>query len=171
MTEMSRNELTTLIEESWRRLDAVVAGLDDAALVDPDVVGPWSVKDLLGHVTAWDLLAVQYLEHWRRGESPPERDWTSTDEYNAREAARRQSWTLEQIREEAADARRRLRALLAGISAEEWAAPIALNGRERPLGEWVGGALSGPAGPGTHAAEHAAQISAWRAARDHEMTR
>lgn len=171
MTEMTRDELTAIIEDSWQRLDAAVDGLDDAALVEPDVVGPWSVKDLLGHVTAWDRLPVQYLEHWRRGEPQPERDWTSTDEYNAREAARRQSWAPEQVREEAADTRQRLRGLLAGISAEEWAAPVTLNVRERPLGEWVGGALSGPAGPGTHAAEHAAEISAWRAAHDHGVTR
>lgn len=56
MTEMTRDELIASTEESWQRLDAAVAGLDDAALVEPDVVGPWSVKDLLGHVTAWDLL-------------------------------------------------------------------------------------------------------------------
>jgi hypothetical protein len=158
--------MIAMIEASWRDLDTTIAGLDDAALLEPGVVQAWSIKDLLGHVTAWEHLALQYLECWRRGEPPPERDWDSTDAYNAREAARRTSWTLAQVQDEAADTRRRLHAVLATITAEEWASRVTIRDRERPLGDWIGGALSGDAGPGTHAAEHATQIRAWRAARE-----
>ena len=51
------------------------------------------------------------------------------------------------------------------ITDEEWALMVTIRERERTLGEWVGGALGGEEGPGTHAAEHAEQIRAWRAAR------
>jgi len=44
--------------------------------------------------------------------------------------------------------------------------PITMRGREAPLGEWIGGALGGDDGPGTHAAEHAQHIMAWRAGRE-----
>ncbi len=165
---MTKEELIAATVESWQRLDTAIAGLDESAMVEPGVVERWSVKDLLGHVTAWDLLVVERLDRWRRGEPAPGIDWTSADEYNAREAAARSDWTLARVQEEAAETRQRLRALLDSISDDEWTQPATINGRERPLGEWIGGALSGDGGPGTHAAEHAAQIRAWRAARDHK---
>jgi hypothetical protein len=163
---MTKQELVAIAEASWRRLDTTVAGLDEAAMTEPGVVGAWSIKDILGHVTAWDQMVVQHLECWRRGEEPPRRDWASADDYNAREAAKRQGWPLAQILDEAADIRGRLLTLLDGVTDEEWVALMTLNGEQRPLGEWVGGALSGDEGPGTHAAEHAAQIHAWREARE-----
>lgn len=162
---ITRLDLIASVEESWRRLDAAVEGLDEAALTESGVVGQWSIKDVLGHVTAWDQLAVEYLERWRRGAPAPERDWDSADDFNAREADRKQGWPLARIRDEADTARDRLRTLLVGINDDEWATPVTLFERERPLGEWVGGALNGDGGPGTHAAEHAEQIQAWRAAR------
>jgi hypothetical protein len=166
---MTQTEMIAMIDASWRELDAAIAGLEETALLEPGVVESWSIKDLLGHVTAWEQLALQYLECWRRGEPPPVRDWDSTEAYNAREAARRASWTLAQVQDEAADTRRGLHAMLATITDEEWASRVTIRDRERPLGEWVGGALSGDDGPGTHAAEHAAQIRAWRAARERDV--
>ncbi len=160
---MTQHEMMAIVEESWRTLDEAVAGLTVDDMTEPDVVGAWSITDVLGHVTAWDSLAVEYLERWRRGEAPPPRDWDSADVYNAREAARRQGWTLARVTDEAADIRRRLRAQLAGITDEEWETVMTINDPER-LADWVGGALNGADGPGTHAAEHAAAIRAWRAA-------
>jgi hypothetical protein len=162
---MTKDELIAVAEASWRRLDGSVAGLDEAAMLEPGVVGEWSIKDTLGHVTAWDELVVDYLGRWRRGEAQPTRDWSSADEYNARQAARRQGWSLAQILDEAADIRGRLRDLLAGLTDEEWEQPETIDERQRTLGEWVGGALNGDEGPGTHAAEHAGEIEAWRARR------
>lgn len=161
---MNQRALLETVEESWRRLDAAVAELDEATLSEQGVVGEWSVKDLLGHIAAWEQRAVEHVERWRRGE-PPALGGVSVDEFNAREAARRHSWTLEQVRADAAETRQRLRAALASITDLEWARVITIDGRQRSAGEWLGGALGGDEGPGTHAAEHASEIQAWRAAR------
>jgi hypothetical protein len=163
---VNQNEMMAVVEESWRQLDMAVAGLDEVALIEPGVVDRWSIKDLLGHVTAWNQLVVQHLERWRRGEPPLPRTWASTDEYNASEAARRQDWSLTQVLDEASATRQRLGDLLGAITDEEWGLMVTIGERERTLGEWVGGALSGESGPGTHAAEHAAQIQAWRVERE-----
>jgi hypothetical protein len=162
---MSKDELLTVVEASWRRLDSCVEGLDEAALLQPGVVGEWSIKDILGHVTACDQLVVQYLERRRRGELPSAHDWPSVDEYNAREAAARQGWPPAQIVDEAVEVRGRLRALLAGLTDEEWEEQVTINAQHQRLGDWVGGELGGAEGPGTHATEHAVEIEAWRARR------
>lgn len=165
-----RQELMARVEAAQRGLDAAIVGLDDAALAEPGVVGAWSIKDVLGHVTAWEQVVVQPLEQRQRGEAPTIAGLGSTDEYNAHEAGVRQDWTLQQVRDEAASVHGRLQALLAAITDEEWAAPLTIGERERPLGAWIGGALGGDEGPGTHAAEHAVQIRAWRAARESSAT-
>lgn len=159
---LGKEDLMTSVAASQRHFDAAIADLDDAAMMEPGVVERWSIKDLVGHVAAWEDLVVQNLERWRRGEPPLEPAWSSADEYNAGEASRRASWTLAQVRDDAATTRQRLHALLAGITDEEWELRITMRGRERPLGVWIGGALSGPEGPGTHATEHAQHIRVWR---------
>jgi hypothetical protein len=164
---MKKEELLAAVEASWCRLDGSVEGLDETAMLAPGVVGDWSIKDTLGHVTACDELVMQYLERWRRGEPQPNSDWSTVDEYNALQAARRQGWSLAQILDEATDIRGRLRTLLAGLGDEEWEQQVTINARQQTLGEWVGGELGGDDGPGTHGAEHAAEIESWRAAHSH----
>ncbi len=163
---ITKADLLPIVEASQRRFDEAIAGLDDAAMIEPGVVEQWSIKDLVSHIAAWEHLVVQYLERWRRGEPALEPTWSSADEYNAGESARRHTWTLTQVRDDAAETRRRLQALLVGMTDEKWDMQMTMRGRERPLGAWVGGALSGDDGPGTHAAEHARQIVAWRSKRE-----
>jgi hypothetical protein len=162
--KMDQNAMMTVVEDSWRRLDAAIAGLDEAALTVPGVVGEWSIKDLIGHVATWEERAVQHVERWRRGE-PPALRGVAIDEYNAQEAARRQGWMLAKVLDDAAETRRRLRAALTSITENEWATVITIDDRQQTAGEWLGSALGGDEGPGTHAAEHATEIRAWRDAR------
>jgi hypothetical protein len=162
---MNQYELREIVERSWQQLDAAIDGIDDAGMLEPGVVDGWSLKDLLAHVSIWEQLALQHVEQWRSGQPVVGLGDMSVDDYNARESARRRSWSLQQVRAEADETRRRLREMLASLTDEDWNA-IAGEGQDQgPLGEWIGGALNGDQGPGTHAGEHAEQILAWRAAR------
>jgi hypothetical protein len=200
---MNRAELVAAVDEGWRQLDAAIDGLDAAAMVEPGVVEAWSAIDLLGHVATWEQRALNYVERWRRGESPAPSFSThpggpspcvvasflvvgsppqggqggppassgdfSVDAFNAEEAARRRDWSPQRVRDEAAETRRQLRATLQALGDDDWAAMVGAGSPEgtprRPLGEWIGGALGGPLGQGTHAAEHAHHIRVWREAR------
>lgn len=164
MIAMTKDDLLAVVEASWRRLDTSVEGLDETAMLEPGVVGDWSIKDILGHVTAVDELVVLYLERRRRGEPEPTREWSTDDDYNALQAARRRGWSLARILDEAAAIRGRLRAVFAAVTDQEWEEQVTIDARQQPLGEWVGDELGGD-GPGTHGAEHAAEIESWRADR------
>src|SRR5579871_1915142 len=98
---MDRERTLAIVEENWRQLDAAVDGLDESALVEPGVVEGWSVRDLLGHVTAWEQAALRRLEESARGEAPATDEGASVDAFNAAEAARRLDWTPAQVKEEA----------------------------------------------------------------------
>src|SRR5262245_20109411 len=162
---MHRQQLLDVVEDTWRQLDAAIDGLDEAALTEPGVVEAWSIKDLLGHITVWEQMALRRMERWRRGEPLIDPDWTSTDDYNAGEAAQRRDWPLARMREDQAVTRQQLRATLEALTDEEWATVASAGELRAPIGDWVGGDLGG-AGPGTHAAEHAQHIRAWRDARE-----
>jgi hypothetical protein len=161
---MNQRELLAVVEESWRELDAAVEGLDEQTMAEPGVVEEWCVKDLLGHVTAWEQVALRRIEAMRRGEPLDVLQGASVDAHNAAEAARRRRLFLSEVRDEFAETRRQLRAALESMTDAEWSAPIAHGERNGTFGEWIGGDLGGE-GPGNHAAEHAAHIRAWRHAR------
>jgi uncharacterized protein (TIGR03083 family) len=160
---MNSRELLATVEDTWRQFDAAIEGLDEAALTEAGVVDQWSIKDLIGHVTAWEQKALQHVDRYRRGDAFT--GDTTVDDYNASESARRRDWPLAKVLEESAETRQWLRTTLESLGEDEWSTPVGEGEREGPLGEWVGGALGGPTGPGTHAAEHARHIHEWRGAR------
>ncbi len=162
---MQKDGVLAVVEDSWRQVDAAVAGLDEAALVEPGVVGAWSVKDLVGHVTAWEQRALHLCEVGRNGAEAAGAEGSVVEAYNATETARRRSWSPVQVQTEAAATRTQLRAALQSLTDEDWARPLRVGARIDPLGEWVGRALGG-ALSGAHASEHAYQIWSWREARE-----
>ncbi|RIK40539.1 MAG: hypothetical protein DCC58_13705 [Chloroflexi bacterium] len=84
------------IDASWQTLLAALHGVPDAACEQPNAVGAWSIKDVLGHVAFWKGAIAQRAERavaggaLDDGSGPGER-WHVTNE---REAARRATWTL-----------------------------------------------------------------------------
>ena len=165
---MELSEFREVLEAGWRQLDEAVDGLDEAAVLAPGVVGQWSAKDLLGHVAAWEQVALRLLDQFRAGGPLSGVAGAQVDAYNAAESERRAALPLAAVRAELADTRRRLREHLAALSEEEWRAAV---GVERPgtLGAWVGGSLGGPLGPGTHPAEHAHHLLVWRVRRSSDV--
>jgi hypothetical protein len=163
---MERQEFLEVVEHSWQQLDDALAGIDDEAMQEPGVIDTWSLQGLLGHVSTWEQVALRHVEQWRSGQPVSGLGGVSIDDYNAQESARRQSWSLAQIRAEASETRERLRTTVQSLTDEEWHTIVGEGERRRPLGDWIGGALGGDLGPGTHASEHAEQIRAWRAGRD-----
>jgi hypothetical protein len=155
---MNITDFRTVLEASWRQFDEAIAELDEAAMTEAGVVEDWSVKDLLGHVAAWERRAIGILERLGAGEPLGGGAPGGAEAFNAAESARRSGAPLAAIEHELADTRAQLRALLAALSEEQWRTVVG----DEELGEWIGGTLGGPLGPGTHAAEHAHHILVWR---------
>ena len=58
---MNRQQLLQKLDEAWTEFKESFAGLSDAQLTEPGVMGDWSVKDILAHVTWWEEEALKYL--------------------------------------------------------------------------------------------------------------
>ncbi len=81
-----KNALLEEIEREHRRLEQNLAFLTDDQLTEAGVVGDWSVKDLLAHLTAWENLFLGWYRAGLRGEVPqtpaPGFTWKDLDRLN-----------------------------------------------------------------------------------------
>ncbi len=68
---MDRQQLLKTLDKAWAALKESYAGLSDAQLTEPGVMGDWSVKDILAHVTTWEEEALKYLPLLITGGRPP----------------------------------------------------------------------------------------------------
>jgi hypothetical protein len=74
---MKRDELLAALEAARARLDSALKGLSAGELTEPGAVGEWSAKDLLAHVTAWEVDLLTNLGKFKRGQKPGRTAWDS----------------------------------------------------------------------------------------------
>ncbi len=151
---MNRAQLLTRVEKAWHDFQASYAGLSEAEMLEPGVVGKWSVKDLIAHVTIWEAEALKHLPTILAGGRPPRYAdaYGGIDAFNAQtmQAARRLS--LAQVLENQAHTHRQLLEYLEGVPEEAFARETRFRRRLR-------------FDTYRHYAEHAEQIRRWRARR------
>jgi hypothetical protein len=66
----TKSELMRRIRERHAEMEELLASLSPAQLTAPELDAGWSVKDSLAHLAAWDNLAVDWTNQYRRGEAP-----------------------------------------------------------------------------------------------------
>jgi hypothetical protein len=68
---LRRNELLDEVSVEKQKLDALLAGLSENAMVRPGVTpGGWSVKDILAHLIGWQRMMLSWYEAGECGEEP-----------------------------------------------------------------------------------------------------
>ena len=97
------------LELAWTAFRDSYAGLPDARLLEPSVMGDWSVKDVMAHVSTWEEEALQHLPLIARGGTPPRYAASGgIDAFNARTAERKRDLSLAVIRRLLDESHRRL---------------------------------------------------------------
>lgn len=110
MARSGRARLLETIEARWDELMAAIDGLSDDELQQPGVVGEWSVKDILAHVTTWELEALKHLPEIAAGK-PQQRYkdvYGGLDAFNALTFAENRARSLDEVRARLADTHQRL---------------------------------------------------------------
>jgi uncharacterized protein (TIGR03083 family) len=91
--------LLKTLDAAWTALQESYAGLTDLQLEEPGVVGDWSVKDILAHVTIWEQEALRYLPLIMEGGTPPRyKTYGGIDAFNARMIEERRGLSLSEVR-------------------------------------------------------------------------
>jgi uncharacterized damage-inducible protein DinB len=68
---VDRRQLLKRLDTAWAAFKASYADLSDSQLMEPNVTGAWSVRDILAHVTTWEEEALKYLPLILEGGKPP----------------------------------------------------------------------------------------------------
>lgn len=154
---MKRDELIQALEETRDRLDAVIEALSEAQLTEPGAADGWSVKDILAHLTAWEVDLLTNLGKARRGQKPGKTDWNaaSIQAQNEKWYAEYLDRPLDRVLTDFHGVHRQVLRVLEDLSDQDLAAPTRwLQGR--PLMTYfIGHVLD-------HEAEHLPQLEAWR---------
>jgi hypothetical protein len=169
---LSTQEAVAVIAGSHREVHALLAGISLDELEEPATIGggEWSAKDLVGHLTTWEEVALATIDQWRAGQRPAIEDTFAArggDVLNADEVARKSTGTPEDLLRAFDEVHGRLCERLLGISSAEWTrpGPYEIEGRPRTLGSLIGGVLGSESGEFQHFAAHRSDLRAFSAPR------
>src|SRR6185437_2870434 len=95
---MKKYQLLQRLEKAWAAIKESYSGLSDAQLMEPGVMGEWSVKDILAHVTTWEEEALKYLPLILNGGRPPRYIQAGgIDAFNAQMAEQQRDMALSDV--------------------------------------------------------------------------
>ena len=159
---MKKDEILSELEDKREQFLDTIDGLSDQALQEPGVVGDWSVKDVMSHISAWEAELVKLLWQAKQGQKPTSVHFSdkSVDELNALWYQETHSRPLDRVLADFSAVRRQTNRRVEAFSESE------LNDDKRfpwlrghPLWKWVASDSF------EHEEEHAAQIREWRDTR------
>ena len=157
--------LTTLARLAAARADLLfsVLGLEENALATQPVAGPWTAKDILAHVAAWEAWTVGRLDMALSGRAG-EIVGVDDEIENPRIHAERKEWPLCRAMAELARTHAGLVTTLQSVSEHDLESEVAVPwGQVRP-NRWLEMMVE-------HDQEHTASIVAWRKAAGLEEQR
>jgi hypothetical protein len=162
---MTQDEILDALEDNREQFLEAIDDLSDEEMLEPGVVGDWSLRDLIYHLCMWEAELVKLLWQASQGEKPSTIHFSqvSTDEANENWRQQAGSRDLERLLDDLAAVRKQTGRRVSAFSDKDLNDPQRypwLKGR--PLWECIAGDSF------QHEAEHTTQVLAWRAARAHE---
>ena len=120
---MDKQQLLKRLEMKWAAIKESYTGLSDSQLTEPGVVGNWSVKDILAHVTTWEEEALKYLPVILEGGTPPRYRvaYGGIDAFNALMTERKKSLPLSEVLRQVDEVHRRLLDLIQSAPEDQFA--------------------------------------------------
>jgi hypothetical protein len=151
---VSRSDVLKRLDARWQALLASYAGFTDAQMTAPGVVGAWSIKDIIAHVSVWEEEALTHLPVVLAGRRPPRYSTAhgGINAFNAQMTARNQDLSLAEVLRQRDATHRRLVEFLQRVPEPECGGDTRFRRRLRL--DTYG-----------HYAVHTAAIRAWRERR------
>ena len=113
---MTKAALVADLNREYGQWEALLAEIGDARMEQPGVAGPWSVKDIVAHLTGWRRRTVGRFQAALRGETDAPPPWPaqlqSDDAINAWIDAQHRDRSLQEVLD---DSRQTFLALVAAI--------------------------------------------------------
>ncbi len=156
---MNKTETLSALENSREQLLRAIEGLSQEEMTRPGMLGEWSIKDILAHISRWEAELIRILFQLQQGGAPKVPDYTAADfdRLNAQFVSESQARTLQQIKDDFLSVRKQTIKRVEQTPEKDLTSP----GRYPSLG---GSSLAQVIAAYTfeHDREHSAQIQAWR---------
>ncbi len=147
---------TADLEDAREQLLQSFAGLDDSLLNEPNVVGEWSIRDVVAHIATWDTWVRGVLDAAPQGTPAPVPD---EEAMNQRAQDRFAGTPFKEIRREMRSARMPILCQFAAMSDTERARSHYMMGDKMISADDLAESFI------EHDLAHASEIRAWRKLR------
>jgi hypothetical protein len=156
---MNKDEILDALEDERENMLEILDRLSPEQLVEPGVVGEWSIKDILVHLSLWEAELVKLLWQAGQGQKPTTLHFSKVDV-----DATNQEWhqnyrdrPFERVFDDFINVRKQTIRRLEKFSEAELSSPDHYPWTDhKALEEWVANDSY------QHEAEHAIQIKEWR---------
>jgi hypothetical protein len=155
---MTKDELIKQIETEWENLQAALDGLTEEQMHQPGVVGEWSVKDILAHITAWQTRLITTLFKAENGFTPDTTDGGQTvDQLNEEFYREMKARSFDRVWDDLDSSYHQILSRLESWKDKDLFDPKRFKWMKgKPFAEYIAGDSY------EHYAEHAVQIREWR---------
>lgn len=157
---MTRDEILQAIKEQHAELTAALAGIPADQLTKRPIVEWWTAKDLLGHVTLWEQVALKHVREYKQSGAPKPLGITGDDDvdrYNKRGVAMRRDLSFAQVQIELDTTYRELVAAIESLSDADLVKPL-----PAPWGDGATLERLVAVNSYQHVPEHIEQIEKWK---------
>lgn len=124
---MTRDEILKTLNEQHTELLAALDEIPEETLTKMPYVDWWTIKDLIGHITLWQQVAVQFIGEYKLNGAPKQlgiKDDDDLNRYNKRGVAMRRDWSLPAVRAESETTYRDLVAAVESLSDADLVKPL-----------------------------------------------
>jgi uncharacterized damage-inducible protein DinB len=128
---MNKDQAIHRITQTRQSLLQALAHLGETEMNSRVVEGVWTVKDVLGHLAAWERVCLEPLERFATGRPFESESIPDHDAWNAIQAARRRALPVSAILTELQQVRGDLMGAAARLGDDQWRQPLDLPWGER----------------------------------------
>lgn len=145
------------MQEGYNGFEVLLASLSEKQMLVPEVNGPWSVKDNIAHLTAWQNYQCDQLEALLTGKEPPAfmPGFTTEDEINEQLYQQNKKRPLTEVLAAFRASYKRIYDTVQAMSEEALNAPLPGRDNDTPAWPYVAGNTYG------HYQEHGDIIRDW----------
>ena len=155
---MDKNEILQNLSSIRKKFIITINSLPEEKILTPGIVGDWSVKDILAHITMWEAELVTLLWQAERGRNPTTAHFgkTSIDELNNKWYLSMKNRALSQILSDFHGVRKQTERRVMALTNNDLTNPKRFTWlAEKPLWVWIANDSY------DHEKEHHENILAW----------
>jgi hypothetical protein len=123
----TKKDLMAAIDKERSALEAVLEALTPEQMVEPGVVGEWSVKDVLAHLVEWEQMALGWYRAGLEGQiaamPAPGYKWNQTPQLNHMIYEKHRDQPLDEVMRQFHASHREIVAVIVGLTDEELFTP------------------------------------------------